>query len=332
MTQSETGSGTGGELGALAHALAAHARRRGALGLRAVPLLPPAAPPPVRTSDAAQARPGPGRAQAAAPAYTPPAPASTDGRAEAPAGAKPAIRPSPAAARPPVRPPGPGPAARGAASSPASPPAARTDGAPVAAGPAPADVAPGCATLEALRAGVAACTACPLARTRQNTVFADGTGSSGVLFVGEGPGAEEDRAGVPFVGRAGKLLTDIVTKGMGLAREDVAIVNVVKCRPPENRDPTPEEKAACAPWLDRQLELFDPKVIVPLGRHAATTILGVDAPLGRLRARVHDARGRKVVPTYHPAYLLRAPQEKKKTWEDIQLAMREAGISVPGER
>jgi len=238
---------------------------------------------------------------------------------------------SPAQAPPPAAAPAAAPAAGRPAYTPPSERPARAKAPAEAAdtGPRPADLAPGCATLAELEAGVAACTACPLAPTRTRTVFADGTGRAGILFVGEGPGAEEDRQGVPFVGRAGALLTDIITKGMGLAREDVAIINVVKCRPPENRDPTAAEKEACAPWLERQIELFDPRVIVPLGRHAAGSILGVDAPLGRLRGQVHDRGGRKVVPTYHPAYLLRAPQEKKKAWEDIQLAMREAGVPLP---
>jgi DNA polymerase len=177
---------------------------------------------------------------------------------------------------------------------------------------------------------VADCTACGLASTRTQTVFGDGTGARRILFVGEGPGEQEDRQGVPFVGRAGSLLDDIITKGMGISREDVYIANVVKCRPPENRDPLPEEKALCSAWLERQIELLDPAVIIPLGRHAAGHILGVDAPLGRLRGKVHDLGGRKVVPTYHPAYLLRSPHEKRKTWEDIQLAMEVAGLPRRG--
>ena len=116
---------------------------------------------------------------------------------------------------------------------------------------------------------------------------------------------------------------------MGLARAEVTIANVLKCRPPGNRDPLPGEKELCTAFLDRQIELVNPKVIVPLGRHAAGHLLGVDAPLGRLRARVHDKDGRKIVPTYHPAYLLRSPHDKKQAWEDIQLAMAEAGITPP---
>ncbi len=183
-----------------------------------------------------------------------------------------------------------------------------------------------CGDLQALRAAVAACTACSLCETRTQTVFVDGDGSSGVMFVGEAPGHNEDVQGVPFVGRAGKLLTDIITKGMGLERERVAICNVLKCRPPENRDPTPAEKTTCTPWLDRQIELFDPGVIIPLGRHAACHVLGVDASMGSLRGKVHELGGRKIVPTYHPAYLLRSPGQKKECWKDIQLAMEVLGL------
>jgi DNA polymerase len=184
-------------------------------------------------------------------------------------------------------------------------------------------------TLEELQRGVAQCRACNLCTTRTNTVFLDGQGSSGVMFIGEAPGAEEDRTGVPFVGRAGQLLTDIITKGMGLARKDVWIANVLKCRPPENRDPTPVEKATCTPWLDRQVELLKPRILVPLGRHAAMHVLKVQAAMNALRGRVHLVGGRPVVPTFHPAYLLRNPPEKKECWKDIQLAMKTAGLTIP---
>ena len=178
----------------------------------------------------------------------------------------------------------------------------------------------------AARAGVAACTACGLCATRTQTVFADGSESARVMFIGEAPGADEDATGVPFVGRAGKLLSDIVEKGMGLSRAQVYIANVLKCRPPENRDPTPAEKRVCTPWLDRQIELVDPQVLIPLGRHAANHVLGTDLPMGRLRGRVHELGRRKVVPTFHPAYLLRSPGMKKECWADIQLAMGILGL------
>jgi DNA polymerase len=188
-----------------------------------------------------------------------------------------------------------------------------------------------CADLESLRAGVAACQACGLCRTRTQTVFADGTGRARVMFVGEAPGFHEDEQGVPFVGRAGALLSDIITKGMGLAREEVYIANVLKCRPPDNRDPSESEKRLCTPWLDRQVELLDPGVIIPLGRHAACHLLGVQSSMGALRGRVHELGGRKVIPTYHPAYLLRSPGMKKECWKDIRLAMAELGLPIPGE-
>ena len=186
--------------------------------------------------------------------------------------------------------------------------------------------------LEALRRKVAACTACELCETRTQTVFADGTGRAGVVFVGEAPGQHEDEQGVPFVGRAGALLTDIIQKGMGLDRSDVYIANVLKCRPPGNRDPRPEETRACTPFLDRQIELLAPQVLVTLGLHASQHVLKSSQSMGRLRGRVHRVGGRKVVATYHPAYLLRSPHMKKECWKDIQLAMGELGLSPPGGR
>jgi uracil-DNA glycosylase family 4 len=193
------------------------------------------------------------------------------------------------------------------------------------------DQAKACKDLAELQRGVAACTACGLSSTRTQTVFADGSGKARLMFVGEAPGAEEDARGVPFVGRAGQLLTDILTKGMGLARADVYICNVLKCRPPENRDPTEAEKLTCTPWLDRQIELVDPEVIVPLGRHAANHVLGTELPMGKLRGQVFERNGRKVVPTFHPAYLLRSPSMKKECWKDIQLAMGLLGLEPPGK-
>ncbi|MEO6709961.1 MAG: uracil-DNA glycosylase [Planctomycetota bacterium] len=187
-----------------------------------------------------------------------------------------------------------------------------------------------CADLPSLRAAVAACTACSLCKTRTQTVFQDGTGKLPIMFVGEAPGANEDEQGIPFVGRAGALLNDIITKGMGVRREDVSIANVLKCRPPDNRDPSDVEKTLCTPWLDRQIELVDPKVLIPLGGHAAKHLLqNPTASLGSLRARVHERQGRKIVPTFHPAYLLRSPSEKSECWKDIQLAMKELAMPIP---
>jgi DNA polymerase len=182
--------------------------------------------------------------------------------------------------------------------------------------------------LPSLREAVAGCQACDLCQTRTQTVFLDGDGTAGVLFVGEAPGQNEDEQGVPFVGRAGRLLTDIIERGMGLQRSEVAIANVLKCRPPGNRDPQVSEKSACTPWLERQIELLDPKVVIALGRHAAGYLLGSDAPLGQMRGRVRDWKGRKLVATYHPAFLLRSPGFKRDCWQDIQLAM---GVLQSGE-
>jgi len=187
--------------------------------------------------------------------------------------------------------------------------------------------------LDALRDAVAGCEACGLCETRTQTVFSDGTPSSGVMFVGEAPGADEDAQGVPFVGRAGQFLTRIIEKGMGVDRSEVYIANVLKCRPPENRDPKVEEKGLCTAWLDRQIELVNPRVIVPLGRHAAVHLTGKDLSMGRLRGQVHRVGGRPIVPTYHPSYLIRQEgsesyvRTKKLVWEDVQLAMGEAGLA-----
>lgn len=231
-----------------------------------------------------------------------------------------------------VRPPSPAGAAPPSSPPPCAPPgeAALAGDPPAAEVQAQRAVAAGCQDLEALADRVAACTACALCRTRSQTVFSDGPQRARLMFVGEAPGAEEDRQGIPFVGRAGRLLTDIIEKGMGLARADVYIANVIKCRPPENRDPTALEKALCTPFLERQIELVDPEVIVPLGRHASGHLLGTpQASMGRMRGRVHQRGRRKLVPTYHPAFLLRTPRYKRDCWEDIQLAMAELGLEVP---
>ncbi|MFP6584022.1 MAG: uracil-DNA glycosylase [Candidatus Hydrogenedentota bacterium] len=177
-------------------------------------------------------------------------------------------------------------------------------------------------TLEELAATVSECMKCDLCKTRTQTVFSDGNGSAGLVFVGEAPGENEDKQGVPFVGRAGELLTDIIVKGMKLRREDVYICNVLKCRPPGNRDPLPEEKDKCEPYLQRQLELIQPKVICALGGHAAKTLLKTEESTGRLRGRWHSYQGIPLRVTYHPAYLLRSPGEKRKTWEDVQEIMK----------
>jgi DNA polymerase len=178
---------------------------------------------------------------------------------------------------------------------------------------------------EALRAAVAACRACPLHAGRTQTVFGVGDTRAEWLFIGEAPGADEDRLGEPFVGRAGQLLTSILF-ALGMTREQVYIANVLKCRPPRNRDPERAESLCCQPFLDRQIALIEPKIIVALGRIAVQQLLQTDAPLARMRGRVHHyATAQRRIPTivtYHPAYLLRSPQEKAKVWADLQFARR----------
>lgn len=171
------------------------------------------------------------------------------------------------------------------------------------------------------------CRKCRLCETRKKVVFGVGnTNRPLVAFVGEGPGADEDRQGEPFVGRAGQLLTAAITKGMGLRREDVYICNVVKCRPPENRAPLPDEVANCTPYLYRQLELIEPQVIVTLGQPAQLALSGVQSGITKLRGNWQTWRGVKLMPTFHPAYILRNINAKKPFWEDLQAVMRELGI------
>jgi len=195
--------------------------------------------------------------------------------------------------------------------------------APLPAGPAPEPLdAETAARWLALRAEVAACTKCPLHATRTQGVLGVGDPRAQWLIVGEAPGAEEDRQGEPFVGRAGQLL-DAMLRAIGLARgQNVYIANVLKSRPPGNRDPKPEEVSACIPYLTRQIALIRPKLILAVGRIAAQNLLGSDAPLGRLRGRVHHygELNTPLIVTYHPAYLLRAPGEKRKAWEDLKFA------------
>lgn len=178
------------------------------------------------------------------------------------------------------------------------------------------------ATWEQLRVLVSECRACSLCDKRKQAVFGVGHESAPWLFVGEGPGADEDELGEPFVGQAGKLL-DSMLAAIGCKRgREVYIANVVKCRPPGNRTPTAQEAAACGPFLDRQIELIAPRVIVALGKSAATRLLGTEASLASLRGKVHRYRGIPVVVTYHPAYLLRTLPEKAKAWEDLVFARR----------
>jgi len=179
-----------------------------------------------------------------------------------------------------------------------------------------------------LASAVASCTACPLHRTRTQTVFGVGDQHASLLVIGEAPGADEDRQGEPFVGRAGQLLNAML-RAIRLAREEVYIANVLKCRPPNNRDPKPEEAAACSAYLERQIELIQPRAILAVGRIAAQWLLQSDRPIGRLRGAAHSygTRGIPLVATYHPAYLLRSPQAKAKAWQDLVLVSRLLGSS-----
>lgn len=179
------------------------------------------------------------------------------------------------------------------------------------------------ACLARLVSGCALCS--ELAAYRTNTVFGDGNPAAELVFIGEGPGADEDRQGLPFVGRSGQLLTDIIVKGMKMNRSDVYICNIVRCRPPENRAPTPVESACCRPFLDATLSIIRPKYICCLGSTAAHQLLDTNETIGRLRGRLLDYNGAKVVCTYHPAYLLRNPPAKTQTWEDIKLLLRAMG-------
>ena len=196
---------------------------------------------------------------------------------------------------------------------------------PPAGGPAPAvAVAPSPAVAgewQSLRSEVAACTRCRLCQARTQTVFGVGDPHARWMIIGEAPGAEEDRRGEPFVGRAGQLLNSML-RAVGLARETVFIANVLKCRPPGNRDPKPDEVASCLPYLARQVALVEPAIILAVGRIAAQNLLGSDAPRARLRGHAHHfgPAGTPLVVTYHPAYLLRSPGEKRKAWDDLKLA------------
>ncbi len=188
-----------------------------------------------------------------------------------------------------------------------------------------------CALAEVAR-DVAACKRCrELVRNRTQTVFGVGNPYARLVFCGEAPGADEDRLGEPFVGRAGELLTDIIVKGMKLRREDVYILNILRCRPPNNRAPLPVEAAACREFLDRQLAIIQPEFICCLGAVAAQNLLQSEASIGQLRGHVHDYHGIKVVCTYHPAYVLRTPSAKKQVWDDIKLLMNEMKMGKKDE-
>ena len=184
------------------------------------------------------------------------------------------------------------------------------------------------AALQAIQKRLGDCTRCPLAYAGRHTiVFGDGDPNARILFVGEGPGADEDASGLPFVGKAGQLLNNMIG-AMGLSREQVYIANIVKCRPPQNRAPEPVEANTCSQFLLEQMDVVQPKVVVALGATAATYLLGVKQSLSSLRGRWHSCRGAKLVVTYHPAFLLRDPRQKGEAWKDLQLVMAELGLKA----
>jgi uracil-DNA glycosylase len=186
-------------------------------------------------------------------------------------------------------------------------------------------------TLLKIREDIGECTRCKLHKGRTKLVFGDGSATAKLVFVGEGPGADEDAQGLPFVGRAGKLLTQMI-EAMGLQRKDVYICNVVKCRPPENRTPEPDEVQTCSPYLLRQIDVINPKVIVCLGAVAAKTLLETNRGVSQYRGEWQEWRGRKLMATYHPAYLLRNPPAKADVWKDLQKVMAELGLAPPKKK
>ena len=199
--------------------------------------------------------------------------------------------------------------------------------APLPAAPVPP--AERAAALKAIQEEIGDCTRCPLAYAGRHTiVFGDGAPTARLMFIGEGPGADEDMQGLPFVGRAGQLLNNMIG-AMGLKREEVYIANIVKCRPPGNRVPEPVEAQTCSQFLLRQIDVVQPEVIVALGSTAATYLLGVRKSLSALRGRWHSCRGAKLAVTYHPAFLLRDPRQKVEAWKDLQMVMAEMGLEPP---
>jgi DNA polymerase len=186
------------------------------------------------------------------------------------------------------------------------------------------------AALAAVRAELGDCQRCRLAGTRKSIVFGQGNPEAELMFVGEAPGSDEDEQGLAFVGRAGQLLTDIIEKGMKLRRADVWIGNVLKCRPPQNRNPEPDEILSCQPFLEAQIRAIRPRVLVGLGKFGAHWLLKTAEPITRLRGRLGEYDGIPVMPTYHPAYLLRNPSGKKDVWEDMKVVLRLLGRPIPG--
>src|SRR5260221_10101939 len=185
--------------------------------------------------------------------------------------------------------------------------------------------------LKLIREDIGECTRCRLHKSRTNLVFGVGNMNADLMFVGEGPGADEDAKGETFVGRAGQLLNNMIS-AMGIKREDVYIANVVKCRPPQNRTPEKDECDTCSPFLMRQIDVIKPKAIVALGAVAAKNLLAVNDSMANLRGRWYDFRNSKLLVTYHPAYLLRDPRQKKETWKDLQMAMQFLGLNPPAAK
>ena len=225
-----------------------------------------------------------------------------------------------------VRPGEPGAAAGRGGSSVAPPDADASTAASTAASGSPL-IETGDGRLRVIRADLGECTRCRLHTGRTNIVFGVGSPEARLMFVGEGPGADEDARGEPFVGRAGQLLTQII-EAMGLTREAVYIANVVKCRPPGNRNPEPDEIAQCTPFLDAQIAAIGPSVIVALGKFAAQTLLQTQSPISQLRGRFHPLGRAAVMPTFHPSYLLRTPSAKREVWEDMKMVMKR--LAEPG--
>ena len=183
-------------------------------------------------------------------------------------------------------------------------------------------------SLEDIRRDLGECTRCKLQTGRKTIVFGEGDPGARLVFVGEGPGFEEDRQGRPFVGKAGQLLTKIIA-AIGLDREQVYICNIIKCRPPGNRNPDTEEIDSCAPFVMRQLQAIAPEFVCTLGTFATQTLLQTDRPISRLRGTFHDVMGMQIIPTYHPAYLLRNPEKKREVWEDMKMLMQAMGMPLP---
>ena len=282
------------ELAAVAAALRGHLAWQEAEGGRSI----------LKSKDAKAAEPAPLKAK---PLAAVPAPLA------APRAPAPAPVPTPIVARPAPKPP------------------PRAAPAPVAPPSAPSAQGPQGQTLDELRRELADCPRCKLCKGRTNLVFGTGSPHAELVFVGEGPGEEEDKQGVPFVGRAGELLTKMID-AMGYSRDQVYICNVVKCRPPGNRNPEPDEIEACEPFLKAQLRMIHPKVIVAMGRFAAQTLLRDSTAISKLRGTWREYEGIALMPTFHPAYLLRSPNEKKVAWGDLQQVMTKLGKTPPAKK